>query len=63
MTAEEYKNLRIKKGTQQAVAKKLEVYYGTILRREAGRIEITKEMELAMNSLRDVSAEKQGKRE
>jgi DNA-binding XRE family transcriptional regulator len=52
MTREDYKAIRKALGTQEEVAKRLYVTRETVVRRERGQLEITREAELALLALR-----------
>ena len=51
LTADQYKDERKKRGTQQAVADLLNVHQITITRRETNKMEITEEASRALLSL------------
>ena len=61
MDAEKYKRERQRRGTQASVAAALDVQRETITRREAGEVEITREMELAILALPKTQPAKPGK--
>jgi DNA-binding XRE family transcriptional regulator len=52
MTAEQYKAIRERIGTQEEIAKKLGLNRVTIARRETGTLPITREAELAITALK-----------
>lgn len=51
VTPDQYKRLREKLGTQEAVAAKLGIARTTIARREVGIVPLTREAELALRAL------------
>jgi DNA-binding XRE family transcriptional regulator len=52
MTPEEYRQERKRRGTQAAIAGKLEVSRVTIARRESGKIPVTREAWLALRTIK-----------
>jgi DNA-binding XRE family transcriptional regulator len=63
MSPAQYRRERKARGTQATVAALLGVQRETITRREAGEVEITREMELALRALPKTQPAKPGKPE